>query len=534
MPASPYPCAPAAIVWNPTAAELRARVAAMPEARPTEFGNYNVSTKVLARSKASTYVITDTPQEHSDQTLTRAEGEAVAAKQNTFIAGEEMLVIDGYIGSHPTQRVATRLWMQARYANIAAMQQQLFFPVEKPQKSAGEAHGWAPTLQVVYTPGLPAPGFPSDRVIAVDLQRGITRVLNSDYFGESKKGGLRMWNKLIYDRGGLPMHAGCKVMPTGGQKDGVLKSALIIGLSGTGKTTTTFTRQQGSQPIQDDFIALMGDGGVLASENGCFAKTYGLDPGSEPIIHHAVTQKGAYLENVSQKNGPKLDFFDESYTQNGRATFGFDLVTELGDLNDIPPVGFILILNRNENIIPAVAKLSPAQAAAYFMLGETKGTSAGGAEEAGKALRVPGTNPFFPLLHANQGTRFLELMKRLSCEVYLMNTGWVGGPHGTPISRKVKIRHSSAVVQAIADGSIAWQFDEDFGYQVAHQIPGLGADDAPVLRPKDHYIANGCQAEYRALVDKLRTDRVIHLRKFPGLTAEILAAVGPPSRAARG
>src|SRR6266704_3085160 len=79
---------------------------------------------------------------------------------------------------------------------------------------------------------------------------------DSDYFGESKKGGLRMWNKLVYDRGGLPLHAGCKVIPT----DEGEMICLTVGLSGTGKTTTTFTKQNGSLPVQDDFVAWMADG----------------------------------------------------------------------------------------------------------------------------------------------------------------------------------------------------------------------------------------------------------------------------------
>src|SRR5258708_20031013 len=89
--------------------------------------------------------------------------------------------------------------------------------------------------------------------MGVDLGDNIARVLNSDYFGESKKGGLRMWNNIVYDRGGLALHAGCKVMP----RDGDPTSILIVGLSGTGKTTTTFTMQLNSQPAQHDFVPLI-------------------------------------------------------------------------------------------------------------------------------------------------------------------------------------------------------------------------------------------------------------------------------------
>ena len=117
-----------------------------------------------------------------------------------------MVVIDGYIGNDPEFRTPTRLYVEAANANIAGMQQQLYFgPPED---------DFEPELTVIYTPNLKAEGFPDDRLIMVDLEQGVTRVFNSDYFGESKKGGLRMWNKLVYDRGGLPLHAGCKVIPT--------------------------------------------------------------------------------------------------------------------------------------------------------------------------------------------------------------------------------------------------------------------------------------------------------------------------------
>src|SRR2546429_8270110 len=135
-----------------------------------------------------------------------------------------------------------------------------------------------PELTVIYTPNLKADGSPDDRLIAVGLEQGVTRVLNSDYFGESKKGGLRMWNKLVYDRGGIPLHAGCKIIPTERGK----RVGLIVGLSGTGKTTTTFTRQNGSLPGQDDFVAWMPNRRGYATEKRCFAKTLRLQPEDGP------------------------------------------------------------------------------------------------------------------------------------------------------------------------------------------------------------------------------------------------------------
>ena len=497
---------------NPSAEELQVLASRMPNARRSKFGNYNVQTQVLSRSKASTFIILDDPEASSQQAITREEGERIANLQDEYIAEQAMIVIDGYIGDDPDFRTPARLYVEESNANIAGMQQQLYFDVDDPDS-------FEPELTVIYTPNLAAEGYPNDRAIIVDLEQGITRVLNSDYFGESKKGGLRMWNKLVFDRGGLPLHAGCKVIPT----DSGEKVGLIVGLSGTGKTTTTFTRQNGSSPVQDDFVAIMPGGKVYATEAGCFAKTYGLSEEDEPTIHGAVIRPEAYLENVSQDDEGNVDFFDESYTQNGRATFSFSTIDAF-DATKLKSADFLLILNRNEGIIPGVAKLNAEQAAAYFMLGETQGTSAGGAEEAGKFLRVPGTNPFFPDDHDHQGNRFLELMGEHQLDVYIMNTGRVGGADSVEGSKKVKIKHSSAIVKGIAEGTIEWQVDPDFGYQVATNVPGIDAEDGDILRPRELYEALGRSEEYDRTVARLKEERVEFLKKFPALSEEIVNA----------
>ncbi len=105
-----------------------------------------------------------------------------------------------------------------------------------------------------------------------------------------------MWNNIVFEKGGLALHAGLKVIPTAAGD----KVFMIIGLSGTGKTTTTFTTQNGSRPIQDDFVGLMPGGRAYGTENGCFAKTFSLDPEFEPSIYGAVTKPTTYLENAYQ------------------------------------------------------------------------------------------------------------------------------------------------------------------------------------------------------------------------------------------
>ena len=504
----------AAVEWNPTAERLRELTEKMPNSSVTEFGNVAVKARVDSRSTRSTYLVEDSTNA-TKQTITRAEFDRLAAAQDAYIAGSHMVVVDGYIGSDPAFRTRARLIMEAANANMAGMQQQLYYP---PGNDYGPAT-WEPDTTVIYTPNLPAPGYPDDRVIVVDLNSNVTRVLNSDYFGESKKGGLRMWNNIVFNRGGLALHAGCKVIPV----DGSPTTVLIVGLSGTGKTTTTFTTQLGSKPAQDDFVALMPGGRVYTTENGCFAKTFGLDPRYEPAIYYATTKPDAYLENVSVDASGAVDFFDTSYTKNGRTTWPFSYV-DPWPADQVPPAEFLLILNRNENIVPGVARLDRAQAAAYFMLGETTGTSAGGKDEEGKFLRVPGTNPFFPRDMADMGNRMLELLDSHELKVFVLNTGRIGGGDGHPDSKKVTIPFSSAIVQAIVEDTIAWTEDPDFGYEIATSVPGV--DDVEIIQPRRLYERQGRPGEYDGMVARLKRERKEYLSSFARLDEAIVKSIG--------
>jgi phosphoenolpyruvate carboxykinase (ATP) len=495
---------------NPSPDVLRQLTEQMPNRRITEFGNVNVQTRVTSRSSQSTFIVTDDPALTDRKRMSREEFRRIGKMQDEHIAGLEMVVVDGFIGNAEGFATPARLSIDRANANIAGMQQKLYYD---------RRGGSEPQVQVVYTPNLSVPGYPEDRCIAVDLENGITRVIGSDYFGESKKGGLRMWNTIVFDRGGLALHAGCKSVPANGDQ----KVFLIIGLSGTGKTTTTFTTQNESLPVQDDFVALMPGGKVYGTENGCFAKTFSLDPEFEPNIYRAVTSPGSYLENVYQDDEGKVNFFETSYTKNGRAVFSLSDLGEFKDAQDLPSVDYLLILNWNENIVPAVSRLNQAQAAAYFMLGETTGTSAGGKAEEGKFLRVPGTNPFFPLRQGLQGIRFLELLETHPMEVYLMNTGRVGGKENDERSKKVKIPVSSAIVKAIAEETIKWDEDADFGYEVASEVPGI--DDVELLQPRRLYERQGRLDEYDGFVQRFKKERTETLTKYPDLTEDIVRAV---------
>ena len=112
------------------------------------------------------------------------------------------------------------------------------------------------------------------------------------------------------------------------------------------------------------------------------------------------------------------------------------------------------------------------------MLGETRAPAPAAPRRRASSCACPGTNPFFPTPHDHQGNRFLELMGDHQLEVYLMNTGRVGGPDDDEGSKKVRIKHSSAIVKAIAEGTIEWERDPDFGYHVASAVPGIDEIDA--------------------------------------------------------
>ncbi len=501
------------VAVNPSQEELRGWVLEyQPNITETEFGNLNYRARILSRLAGSTFFVADEPS--GKPTISRAEADEWAAKQDAYIAEQDMVLMQGYIGPDPEFRTAAQLYIERSNSNIPAMQDQLYFAPEE---------GFSPEFTVIYTPNLSAPGKPDDCLITVDLDNWVTRVYGSDYFGESKMGGLRMWNKLVYDEGGLAMHSGAKTFPAENTASGEEELALIIGLSGTGKTTTTFRNVKGSLPVQDDFIALMPGGTVHTTENGCFAKTFGLDPDDEPTIYAGATRPDAWLESVSVDEDGKVDFFDTNYTANGRCTFGLANIRHR-DPRDLPKARYLFILNRNENLIPAVAKLQPEQAAYYFMLGETKGTSAGGAAEAGKSLRVPGTNPFWFEEDSSQGNRLLELLDGSPLEVYLLNTGRVGGTDGDDRSKKVRIPHSAAVQQGIVDGTIEWEVDPDFGYLVASAIPGF--DDEELLQPRKLYERQDRRDEYEQLVATLKADRAAYLARFTGLDERITGGAG--------
>jgi phosphoenolpyruvate carboxykinase (ATP) len=363
----------------------------------------------------------------------------------------------------------------------------------------------------------------------------------------------------------------------------------IMGLSGTGKTTTTFSKQGDvTQPIQDDMITLWPGGEVSITENGCFAKTFGLTEQTEPVIYRGTVSREAWVENAYLEADGDFDFFKDAlsaeevgrwrdtliatgapegnvdkyisgevtvsdvsddmgvledgwefvkWTQNGRSIIPMSCVEDAADLHDLPSVKLMGILNRDEGqdaATPGIVRFtSPEQAAGFFMLGETTKTSAAG-KEVGKT-RSPFTQPFFPLSYGLQADRFSELAATMpGVTLWMMNTGYVGGDARTISAgegHKVKIRHSSAMLEALVTDAVVWKLDPDFGYEIVDvDHPGnaalVAAVGAEILNPVCFYAAHGKQALYRSWVVAMKTERRSFLESYDVDPAIIAATVG--------
>jgi phosphoenolpyruvate carboxykinase (ATP) len=567
---------------NPSQEQLRAMAL---EHTPCTFetaqGNLNKVTRNKARMAKFTYVVAPDSDvtAYSHQVLDRNRADELIARQRRYIEESGKLIeVRGFLGLGP-HAVPVQWLYTVEGANIAGMQSVLACPVEG---VLDDPAAFAPEFRVVYTPDLMLDDMPGRQAILVDLVNFTTYIMGPDYFGESKKAALRMLNEWTYQRGGLTLHAGAKRVRVG---DNDL-TMTIMGLSGTGKTTTTFSKQGAlTQPIQDDMVTLWPHGELTITENGCFAKTIGLSEETEPVIYHGTMSAEAWVENGYTDDEGRYDFFKgvltpeevaakrdvlvrtgapaenvERYvsgqvsiddirdangvlhdgwdfvkwTENGRSIIPMSAIEDAADLEDIPPVRSMGILNRDEGADAATPGIitfaSPEQAAGYFMLGETTKTSAAG-KETGKT-RSPFTQPFFPRAFGLQAHRFSELAASMpDVGLWMMNTGYVGGSArevqaGT--AHKVKIRHSSAMLEALLADAIKWTPDPDFGYLVPDVDDPANAAllekvPAEILQPRLYYERTGRMDEYRAWVAEMKRGRRAFLESFE-VEPEIIAA----------
>lgn len=503
----------------------------------TKFGNYNFVSTVKNRSAGLTIYYgspavlqakTSPRQKELLKNLPRTLAEVDNyLKKAPFICVERTMGLNSEFSPRCSLYVSIHREEMVRLAHMVS--QTLFDPQPN--------HGRHPHFRLVYIPEWQE----KDRQIVALPEIGVTFVLGSDYYGEAKKGFLRMGMWHAKQRGMLGLHAGAKVIKVK-DKRGKLRrlGMLLFGLTATGKTTHTCHDHglqgdgQGIEILQDDVVFLKKDGGVLGTEKGFYIKTDSLDPRIQPILYHAATRPDALFENVMVDYKGDVDFQDETLTGNGRCIIQReDLGLHKSEGIDLPAVDeldglLVAFITRRNTVVPIVSRLNPEQAAAAFMLGESIESSGSDPRRAGESVREVGTNPFIVGDEAEEGNIFYEIIKahegRIQC--YLLNTGGVGEimestPEGKMVKQKVhrvQIPQMAAIIRAIALDAIEWRRDPAFGYEVPKSVPGVDLDEFDL---KQFYSAE----QIKEMVSKLRQERQEWLAQFRRLDPAIVQAV---------
>ncbi len=486
-----------------TSEELREL--AIADERTTQYGSASYITNIRSRSAKFTEIVFN-PEKIHEETL---------GKVSEHLDGKTLIAVDRIMCLHNGYRTKIRLLVTNRYARLAYMWNRMLFAPDKEMETK------EPDFTIIDVPEW------QERKILVDPNNFITFILGSDYCGEVKKAGLRM---MMYahkrKRGGLGLHAGSKVLRTkcGGKL--VERGVLLFGLSATGKTTLTchhhWLDTKAGELVrirQDDVVLLNQDGSAIGTEDNFYIKTDGLEPNSQPLLYKGATSRNAILENVKVDDKGNVDFFDSSLTSNGRGVVIRKELDFTDSSIDLERTDMIVFITRRKTIVPPIAKLSPEQAAAFFMLGESVESSAGDPTQVGKPLRVVGTNPFIIGPFEEEGNRFLEILEaNPNIECFLLDTGRFGSHPGSDEGVKITVYDSARLLADAARGTIKWKTDPDWGYEVA-----VWAGDVD-MRPFDPSRYYG-RDEYSLLTKELKEERRAWLGQFEGLNEKIVNAI---------
>ncbi len=328
----------------------------------------------------------------------------------------------------------------------------------------------------------PSTGKTTTMAIAMDFDRRLGIVYGSAYCGSVKKLMFSVMNYLLPEVGVLPLHCSANEGKRG-------DAALLLGLSGTGKTTLS----------ADPTRALLGDDehgwsddGVWNFENGCFAKLINLNPAKEPEIYHATFHRGdwrthgAIVENAMVYPDGTVDLDDDRYTPNSRASFPLSYLGNIKPLACSGHPATILFLTADAyGVLPPIARLTKEQAMLWFLMGYTSklaGTETGIVEPQSTFSRFFG-EPFMPRNPDVYARMLGEKLDRHGTRVYLVNTGWSGGSYG--VGKRMDITLTRAMVRAALEGhldGVAYEEDKVFHVQIPQTCPGVARD---VLRPRD-------------------------------------------------
>jgi phosphoenolpyruvate carboxykinase (ATP) len=385
---------------------------------------------------------------------------------------EPLYVVDAFAGADPAHRIGVRVVTAHPYHALFA--KTMFIEL-----AAADEDEFQPQALVLHTPDLEAdPGEDGTRSgTFIALHPGRTELLvgGTFYAGEIKKAIFTVMNDRLPMEGVLPMHCSANVGDDGGV-------AVFFGLSGTGKTTLSADPERGL--IGDDEHG-WGDAGVFNIEGGCYAKVIRLSAKAEPEIFRTTHTYGTILENVAIDEDGIVDLDDDSKTENTRAAYSLDQIS-----NAVPtklaghPRSVIFLTADAFGILPPIARLDRMQALYYFLSGFTAklaGTEIG-VKEPQPTFSTCFAQPFLPQRPAVYAGMLGEKLEEHRATVWLVNTGWTGGPYGE--GERMPIQATRTMLHAALSGrldAVAVRTDELFGIEVPLAVPGV---DATLLDPR--------------------------------------------------
>jgi len=426
---------------------------------------------------------------------------------------ELLYVIDGYAGWSPAHRVKVRV-ICARAYHALFMHNMLVRPSADQLRRFGR-----PDLLIINAGAFPAnrytTGMTSTTSIDLHLDRRELVILGTEYAGEMKKGLFTVMNYLMPRVGLLSMHCSATAADDG-------SSAILFGLSGTGKTT--LSHDPGRRLIGDDEHC-WSDAGIFNIEGGCYAKVVDLAAADEPAIYRAL-RFGAVLENVVfDVRSREVAYDDTSLTENTRGCYPIEFVPQaVTPCVGSHPQHVIFLVCDAFGVLPPVARLTPAQAEYHFVSGysaKMAGTEMGVTQP--EATFSPCFGGPFLVWHPTVYSNLLaERLRRHGSQTWLLNTGWSAGPAGS--SERIRLAHTRAILAAIYDGTLATVpavTDPIFGLSAPRSCPGVPRE---ILQPRTAWRsaqAHGNAA--RRLAEQFRRN----FRAYRAQASDAVRAAGP-------
>jgi len=448
-----------------------------------------------------------------NQPLDEASYDRLRARLMSYAADRPIYSQDLYIGADAAHRRSLRVLTESAWASIFA--RNLF---RRPQ--ADELESFAPNFTIIDVPSFKADpateGVRSETAILLHLDRMEVIIVGTEYAGEIKKSAFTVMNYLMPDEGVLPMHSSVNVGANG-------EPAIFFGLSGTGKTTLSADPERSL--IGDDEHG-WGSNGLFNFEGGCYAKTIRLSAMYEPDIFATTRRFGTILENVDlDETTRELDLDSERFTENTRGAYPLEFIGNADPTGMTGQPRNVVFLTADAfGILPPISRLSPEQAQYHFISGYTAklaGTEIGVTEPLATFSAAFGA-PFLPR-HPGEYARMLaDRLERHGVPVWLVNTGWTGGPVGT--GKRMQIDHTRNMVRAALNGELAdatFETDPFFGFEVPTSVPGVPAE---VLRPRDTWAD---PAAYDAKATELAGMFVANFATYADGVTEQVRTAGP-------